>query len=162
MEKSQTEPANRVLTVAGVDRSADLGGAIADAAERLPRRAWMARRVADESAILTLGNVTRETEFLQRHLDIFCVRNHLGFGDLAFHPGRRWFGGIVNALRRLGWRVLRQPHDWLAFQQNALNTQLLTALRHEVRLRQKENADLRERIAALEASAGASQQESDS
>jgi hypothetical protein len=52
---------------------------------------------------------------------------------------------------------MRYPHDFMAGHQNAVNAHLLRALELETRLRRRETAALRERIAALDAYLGQSE-----
>ncbi len=152
---SNNSSEHKTLTVAGVDRRADLGQEIAAQAAALPGK-WVGERLRGESPILDLGEATSEQEFLDRHLKIFGTRTHLGFDDFSFPPGRSFVGRVVGLFRRLGWRIMRPPHEWVAFQQTAVNIQLYQALELEVRLRKRENAELRERLHALEAAAGGS------
>lgn len=114
----------------------------------------LAKRIAEESAILELCAAGDEAAYLDRLLVIFGNRTQIGFERMRRPPARRLKGRLLEAFRRLLWSLLRGPHDWAAFQQNAVNEQAIKALMLEVRLRRREGEALRTRLAALERAVG--------
>jgi hypothetical protein len=137
------------LSVAGKDRSEDLGRSIGEAAARLAD-AGLAETLRREEAVLNLRDRGTEEAFQGMHLDLLRGRNGVDPDAFALVPAAGWRGKIVAAVRRCLWRLLRYQHDWLTFRQNAVNVQLTYALELERRLRQRDRASLENRIRELE------------
>lgn len=114
------------------------------------RDADLAERIAGESAILGLCGAGDEAAYQDRLLDIFGNRTQIGFERMRRPPARGLKGRVLEAVRRVLWSLMRGPHDWAAFQQNAVNEQATKALALEVRLRRRENEALRTRLEELE------------
>lgn len=110
----------------------------------------LAERIAGESAILGLCGTRDEAAYQDRLLQIFGNRTQIGFERMRRPPARRLKGRLLEAVRRVLWSLMRGPHDWAAFQQNAVNEQSIKALALEVRLRRRESEALRARLEALE------------
>ncbi len=110
----------------------------------------LAERIAGESAILDLCGAGDEAAYQDRLLTIFGNRTQIGFERMRRPPARGVRGRLLAAVRRLLWSLMRGPHDWVAFQQNAVNEQAIKALALEVRLRRREGEVLRTRLDALE------------
>jgi len=110
----------------------------------------LAERIAGESVILDLCDVADEAAYLDRLLQVFGNRTQIGFERMRRPPARGLKGRLLEAGRRVLWSLMRGPHDWAAFQQNAVNEQAIKALALEVRLRQREGEALRSRLEALE------------
>ncbi len=114
----------------------------------------LAERIAGESAILGLCGARDEAAYQDRLLEIFGNRTQIGFERMRRPPAKGPKGRLLEALRRVLWSLMRWPHDWAAFQQNAVNEQAIKALVLEVRLRRREGEALRARLEALERAAG--------
>ncbi len=114
----------------------------------------LAERIAGESAILDLCGAHDESAYQDRLLRIFGNRTQIGFERMRRPPARGLKGWLLEAVRRVLWSLMRGPHDWTAFQQNAVNEQAVKALALEVRLRRCESETLRSRLEALERAAG--------
>ncbi len=114
----------------------------------------LAGRIAGESAILGLCGARDEAAYQDRLLEIFGNRTQIGFERMRRPPARGLKGRLLESLRRVLWSLMRGPHDWAAFQQNAVNEQAIKALVLEVRLRRREGDALRARLEALERSVG--------
>jgi hypothetical protein len=110
----------------------------------------LAERIAGESAILGLCGARDEEAYQDRMLEIFGNRTQIGFERMRRPPARGLKGRLLETLRRVLWSLMRWPHDWAAFQQNAVNEQSIKALALEVRLRRRESEALRARLEALE------------
>jgi hypothetical protein len=158
MDEPQQTSNAMVLTVAGRDRSGDLGLELKAAAVRLDN-SELAGLLAGEAEILKLGEAADESAFLTQQLKLLGFRTEVDPGTCAPPRTTGWTGWFITLARRLLWRLMRYPHDFMAGHQNAVNAHLLRALELETRLRRRETAALRERIAALEA--GRRESESD-
>jgi len=110
----------------------------------------LAGRMAGESVILDLREARDESDFMARLLKRFGNRTQIGFERMRRPPARGLKGKVLEAVRRVLWSLMRGPHDWAAFQQNAVNEQTIRALALEVRLRRREGEALRARLEALE------------
>ena len=110
----------------------------------------LAERIAGESAILGLCGARDEAAYQDRLLHIFGNRTQIGFERMRRPPARGLKGRLLETVRRVLWSLMRGPHDWAAFQQNAVNEQAVKALALEVRLRRRESEALRARLEALE------------
>ncbi len=110
----------------------------------------LADRIAGESAILALCGARDETVYQERLLEIFGNRTQVGFERMRRPPAKGLKGRLLEATRRVLWSLMRGPHDWAAFQQNAVNEQAIKALALEVRLRRRESEALRARLEVLE------------
>lgn len=137
------------VTVAGVDCSGDLGVAIKQAAAMLTD-ADLEARISGESVILELCDAADESAYLARLLRIFGGRTQLSFSRMRRPAGGEWKARILEPVRRVLWSLMRYPHDWVAFQQSAINEQAMKTLALEVQLRVTEAAALRARVEALE------------
>lgn len=140
------------LSIAGQDRTADIAPLLrsqAAALESAPER----RRpllLPPEISALALSRAKSEAEYLSELIRLLHFRegvDTLPFG-IPSRPGPR--GWLMTQFKRALWRLLRYQHDRIAFRQNLINTMLSGALEFEVRQRQKELADLRQRVVELE------------
>ena len=119
------------ILVAGVDRSADLGSEVVGAA-----KAMVAAKTAGElppsmapgASVLTLGCSRNEGEYLDRLTTLMLGRAGIGTYDFYVPRTRGLPGSVAAVLKRLLWKLLRYQHDRVAFQQNAINTQLTAAV----------------------------------
>ncbi len=140
----------RIVTVAGKDRGADLGRDIAAAAEAL-HDAGLAGLLEGESEILRLGAAANEAEFLDRQIAVLTRRTQVDMDGCETPPAAGPASRVMRVLRRILWRLMRYPSDFIAFNQNAINCQFVHALELEARLRRRETEALRRRLAAIEA-----------
>jgi len=100
---------------------------------------------------LCLARSANETEYLSRLLELLRTRDGLRTAtfDIPAPPGV--FGRLLRLLRRFQWRVFRYQHDRMAFQQNALNGQIVAALEFLREEYRRDLARLETKVAALEA-----------
>jgi len=105
-------------------------------------------RLAGEIPVMAHG--TDEEATLLRLLDVVGGRTQVGFERMRRPPAMGLRGRILEAVRRVLWGLMRWPHDWLAFQQNAVNEQVIRLLTLEVQARRREAAALRLRLDALQ------------
>jgi hypothetical protein len=143
-----------LLTVAGEDCSAELGQQIAAEAAAVDAH-QLREHLAGELVLTTLAEEKSEEDFLTHQLELFGTRTQLDMNKCSLPDSS---GGIarrmLGKLRGLVWKLLRFAFDWITFHQNAVNEQQILTLSHEVRLRRRENAELRRRIEALEKKMG--------
>jgi len=149
MSERQHPSNEMVLTVAGQDCTAGLGAEIASAAQAIDTPA-MRNRISGESEILDLGHLANESDFLDRHLALAGNRTQVSLTTFKLPAAGNGLRRIAGAIRTVLWRLMRHPHDWTVFHQNAINLQAVRALELEVRLRRREAEQLRERLSALE------------
>ncbi len=141
------------LTVAGRDRSGDLGRDICAAAKALDDPGL--QKSFDDGAVITaLGSAENENDFIERHLEVFGQRTQLDFGKCRLPATSGIAGRIIGVVRKFVWRLLRFAFEWMVFRQNVVNEQQAIALEHEVSLRKRENEELLKRVEYLESKIG--------
>jgi len=137
------------IVVAGEDRSEALGARIARA---LSSRSdgGLPRTAAENVDALSLPEAGSEQEFETRHLAALRMRTQLRTADFAIpeRPGLR--GRLQRSLKRFLWRLLRYQHDRMAWQQNQVNAQFMTAIELLRDLHGRELDGLRESVDELE------------
>lgn len=137
------------LLVAGKDRSADLGPALAaEAAEREkdPRCLFLDWRVN----ALSLRDCKNERDFAARFLELVRYKFHVDtrIFDIPRKPGLA--GRVMGLFKGFLWKLLRYQHDRMAFRQNLINSNQTSALEFARAVALKEIAQLKDRVAALE------------
>lgn len=110
----------------------------------------LSARIAGESEILDLSEAGNESAFLDLLLKRYGTRTQLDFSRMPRPPVRGLKGTLLAPIRRVFWSLMRWPHDWAAFQQNAVNEQAAKALALAVQHYRRENVALLARIEALE------------
>lgn len=144
------------LSIAGHDRTPDLGSALRRQAEIMARgddRHQPARIAANISA-LALAQAQSDADYLDHFIRLIRYRDAvdtLNF-DIPRKPGV--VGRCLARFKAFLWKLLRYQHDRIVFRQNLINTQLTSALEFEFTQRQKEAADLTRRVAELEKHVG--------
>ena len=142
------------LTVAGKDRSGDLGRDVAAEAARL-RASGTVGALSPEHSALALKAAADRADYLRRYLDLLRLRHGLRTADYYIPRGPGWRGRIAVALKTVLWKLLRYQHDRLAFQQNAVNELAIDALEFQRDETERDLADLKRRVADLERERGA-------
>ena len=137
------------IWVSGVDRSADLGPAIAGEAEPLSRA--KDAPVDQAESVLRLREAGSEAEYLDKLEQVLWGRTGVSTCDFYVPHRRGMAGRCAAAVKRLAWKLLRYQHDRIAFQQNTVNTQLTVALELQRGEYRKRIAELEARIESLEA-----------
>jgi len=140
-----------VLLVAGEERSGGLGQSIRDEAARLGNPA-LSERLSGELLISELSEIANEEEYLTRQLELLGTRTQLDLNQCELPDSSS--GGLpkklIGKLRGFIWRLIRFAPEWMVYKQNTVNEQLAISMAHEVRLRRRENEELRRRIESLE------------
>ena len=115
------------ITVAGKDRTPDLGQAVTQAAERLKAGSSIDSLAADHTA-LRLKQCEVNADYLGKFIDLLRIRHGTRTADfyIARGPGLR--GKAAVALKTFLWKLLRYQHDRIAFQQGLVNELAINAL----------------------------------
>ncbi len=141
------------LTVAGKDRSGDLGRDMAADAARL-QAAGSVGALAPEHSALALKAATDRADFLRRYVALLRLRHGVRTADYYIPRGPGWRGRIAVALKTVLWKLLRYQHDRMACQQNAVNELAIAALEFQRDETERDLADLKRRVVALEQARG--------
>lgn len=144
------------ITIAGRDRTDDLGPVLRTQAEDMARgdTSCQPARLPDEISALVLARTKSAEDYLSEMMRLLRYRE--GVDALPFHipvrPGR--CGRILGRVKQGLWKLLRYQHERMAFRQNLINAQLTSALEFEVVQRRQETEDLKRRLAELEKQGG--------
>ena len=141
------------LSVAGKDRSGDLGRAVAADAARL-QAAGDVGALSPEHSALVLKTATDRADYLRRYLGLLRLRHGVRTADYYIPRGPGWRGRLAVALKTVLWKLFRYQHDRIAFQQNAVNELAIDALEFQREELERDLADVKRRLAALEQERG--------
>ncbi|NLB60766.1 MAG: hypothetical protein GX806_06875 [Lentisphaerae bacterium] len=139
------------IFVANQNRTADLGAVIRQAVQTRQRGAQVPLLDPPALSALALARARSEAEYLKELLRLMPYRsavNTLDF-DIPRQPGV--WGWIMSRLKAFFWKLLRYQHDRILFRQNLINETGVSALEYESALRQKNIAELDQRLRRLEA-----------
>lgn len=137
-----------ILTIAGKDRSADIGTSLSRQAARHQGALspWSSRDSA-----LSL----KESRDAADYLDRFCrlMRLRYALSTEAFpipaRPGAA--GNLLRKFKSFLWKLLRYQHDRMAFQQNSINELVISSIDFQQATAQRKLDTLEQRIRSLEA-----------
>ena len=138
------------LLVAGRDRTADLGPDITAAAARLKASGSIAALSPEHSAQVLKDSADGD-DFLRRFVGLLRLRHGVRTADYYIPRGPGLRGRLALALKTVLWKLLRYQHDRTAFQQNLINELAIDALEFQQERLDRELAELRQRVAGLEA-----------
>ena len=141
------------LTVGGKDRAADLGRQVAAEAARLQASGGIGALSPGHSALALRASADRD-DYLRRFIELLRLRHGLRTADyyVPRAPGLR--GLLSAALKKYLWKLLRYQHDRMAFQQNLVNELAIAALEFQRAESERDLAELKRRVAALEQGRG--------
>lgn len=112
------------IVVAGQDRTAEWGPALAEDAKRRardPRCAFLDWSVN----ALSLRDAHDEADYLDRLIRLARAKNHVDTLEFDI-PRRRGLPGAILALfKKALWKLLRYQHDRMTFRQNLVNSNLM-------------------------------------
>jgi hypothetical protein len=137
------------LSVAGRERTQELGGELAARAGRRPP--LKCPPLAPEHSALSLGAARNRRDYLERFAVLIRIRQGLKTDSFDIPAPAGWRGGLLRAARTVLWRLLRYQHDRMAGQQNTINEFLIYAWELERQQVRQELAALTERCERLEA-----------
>lgn len=137
------------ITVAGEDRSGDLGRALVEEAARL-QAAGSSGSLAPEHSALSLKESADRDDYLRRFIGLLRLRHGVRTTDYYIPRGPGLRGKAAVALKTVLWKLLRYQHDRISFQQNLINELAIDALEFQQGRLDRELADLKQRIDGLE------------
>lgn len=137
------------ITVAGKDRTGDLGVAVAAEAARLKSAGAIGALSPQHSALVLKASLDRE-DYQRRFIGLLQLRHGLRTTDYFIPRGPGLRGKTAVALRSLLWKLLRYQHDRMSFQQNMLNELTFDALEFQQGQMKSELAHLKKRLEDLE------------
>lgn len=141
------------LSIAGQDRTQDLGPALRQQAATMARgddRHQPARIPVNISA-LALAQTKSDAEYLDHFIRLIRYRDAVDTLDFEIPRKPGVIGLGLARFKAFLWKLLRYQHDRITFRQNLINGLYSSALEYEVALRQKAVADLDQRLQRLEA-----------
>jgi hypothetical protein len=140
------------ISVAGRDRTEDLGPGLrrqAEAMTRLdPRR--QPARIPEEIGALALARAKSDAEYLEQFARLVRYRDAVDTFDYNIPRKPGLTGFLMGRLKGFLWKLLRYQHDRIAFRQNMINGLYTSGLEFEIVARRKEIAELEQRVAELE------------
>ena len=136
------------LSVAGKDRTADLGPEIAAEAARLKASASIGT-LAPEHTALRLKRSKDLDDYVYHFIELLRMRHGVRTADYYIPRGPGLRGKVAVAVKTFLWKLLRYQHDRMSFQQNLVNELAIDALEFQPRLG-RELAELDRRVARLE------------
>ena len=137
------------ITVAGKDRSGDLGPAVLEQAAAL-RAAGSAGALSPEHSALSLSRAADGDDYLDRFVDLIRMRHGVRTTDYYIPRAPGWRGRVSVALKTFLWKLLRHQHERIAFQQNLINELEINSAEFQRDLLKQEVAELKRRIDSLE------------
>jgi len=144
------------ISIAGQDRTRDLGQALHQQAEAMAHGV-ASRRLSPlppEISALALAQAKSDAEYMDHLIRLIRYRDAVATLDFDIPRKPGLAGLVMTRFKAFLWKLLRYQHDRIAFRQNLINTQLTSALEFEFIQQQKETADLRRRVAELEKQGG--------
>lgn len=138
------------IIVANKDRTSDMGAEIRQSASALQHGRCVPEFISPEISALCLLKAKSEDDYLREFVRILRYRDAVDTLDFDIPKKPGLFGLILAKLKVFLWKLLRYQHDRIAFRQNLINGTLTSALEFESACREKETAELKKRIEALE------------
>ena len=137
------------VTVAGKDRTGDLGRELVEEARRLESSGPVGSFAPGHSAVVLRESAGR-ADYQNRFIGLLRMRSAVRTADyyVPRAPGLR--GRLSSAAKILLWKLLRYQHDRMSFQQNLVNELAVDALEFQRDRMDRELADVKKRIDALE------------
>ena len=136
------------ISVAGQDRTADLGPEIAAEAARLEASGSIGALSPQHSALVLRESLDRD-DYLRRFIGLLQLRHGVRTADYYIPRGPGLRGKVAVAVKTFLWKLLRYQHDRMSFQQNLVNELAIDALEFQSRPG-RELAELDRRVARLE------------
>lgn len=137
------------ISIAGKDRTADLGRAIASEAARLKADGSVGSLSPEHSA-LRLKETSGRADYLRRYIELLRLRHGTRTTDYYIPRGPGLRGRMAVAMKTFLWKLLRYQHDRMSFQQNLVNELAIDALEFQHDQVERELAELNHRIEDLE------------
>lgn len=133
------------ITVAGQDRSSDLGQAVSAEAARLQAAGGIGALASDHTALRLKVDDPRQ-DYLGKFIDLLRIRHGIRTTDYYIPRGPGLRGKVAVAVKTFLWKLLRYQHDRITYQQNAVNELTINALEFQ----QARIEELERRLVRLE------------
>ena len=137
------------ITVAGQDRTGDLGPAMAAEADRLRAGGGIGALAPDHTA-LRLKRSRDLDDYVYHFVELLRMRHGVRTSDYYIPRGPGLRGTVAVAVKTFLWKLLRYQHDRLTLQQNLINELEINAVEFQRDRVNQELADLKRRVADLE------------
>ena len=137
------------ITVAGKDKSADLGPEVAAEAARL-KASGSIGLLSPEHTALQLTEYPSRDDYQRRFIDLLNMRHGVRTTDYYIPRGPGLRGRIAVALKAFWWKLLRYQHDRISHQQNLINELSINAQAFQRDRTEQELKALKDRIEILE------------
>jgi hypothetical protein len=112
------------LTIAGQDRSSDIGATLSGQAKR--HQGALSRWSPGDSA-LSLKHSRNTSDYLARYCRLMRLRYAVSTESFPI-PGKPGASGsLLRKVKGFLWKLLRYQHDRMAFQQNSVNELAISA-----------------------------------
>lgn len=141
------------ITVAGQDKTADLGAEVAAEAARL-KASGSIGMLSPEHSALRLKEYPGRDDYLRRFIDLLNMRHGVRTADYYIPRGPGLRGKVAVALKTALWKLFRYQHVRIASEQNLINELSINAHAFQRDRLEQELKELRRRIEALEQGAG--------
>ena len=137
------------ISVAGEDRTIDLGPAVAAEAARLRANDGIGT-LAPEHTALRLKRSRDLDDYVYHFIELLRMRHGVRTSDYHIPRGPGLRGAVAVAVKTFLWKLLRYQHDRLTLQQNLINELEINAAEFQRDRLNQELADLKRRVADLE------------
>lgn len=144
------------LTIAGKDRSSDIGE---DLTRRAARHQGALSRWSPADSALSLKASRDPGDYLDRYCKLLRQRFALSTEPFPV-PGKPGTAGtLLRKIKSFLWKLLRYQHDRMAYQQNAINELVISSVDFQQAASRDALASLERRIRSLEAEIATLRQE---
>ena len=137
------------ITVAGQDRTGDLGSAVAAEADRLRTGGGIGALAPDHTA-LRLKRSRDLDDYVYHFIELLRMRHGVRTSDYHIPRGPGLRGTVAVAVKTFLWKLLRYQHDRLTLQQNLINELEINSAEFQRDRLKQEIAELKRRIDSLE------------
>lgn len=135
------------LTIAGKDRSADIG---ADLSRQAARHQGALSPWSPRDSALSLKDSRNAADYLERFCKLMRMRYALSTEAFPIPARPGTAGNLLRKLKGVLWKLLRYQHDRMAFQQNSINELVISSIDFQQASAQRKLEDLEQRMRTLE------------
>ncbi len=135
------------LSIAGNDRSADVGATLARQAAR--HQGALSPWSPGDSA-LSLKESRNAADYLERFCRLMRLRYSLSTESFPIPARPGTAGTFLRKFKGVLWKLLRYQHDRMAFQQNSINELVISSIDFQQAAARRKVESLEQRILTLE------------
>ncbi len=139
------------IVVAGTDRTAEIGARLQATAGHIAIAPRKPAQIEHAISSLRLADTTSESHYHQEFLRLLRYRDNVDTLPFVIPRKPGLIGGLIAKGKARLWSLLRYQHDRITFRQNLINNLYTSALELEYERRQREIAQLSQRLTELEA-----------